>query len=470
LEKMNIYAALDKLPNLKKQVIIAVIDDWIYLNHPDLNNHIRVNNKEIPWNHIDDDKNWYIDDYNWWDFVKNTNNVMPSWTHWTMVAWIMAANTNNNIWIAWIVPNIKIMALNVFGGRSANSLYIGQAVKYAIDNWANIINLSLWWSQFEYANTYNDIFKEANSKWIIIVVSAWNWDEISSSNVWVNTSVNKLSPVCNETDKKTIIGVWALDKNWNVCKWSNYGNCVDFYAFWEWIISTSIDNEIPYEIWGWTSFSSPIIAWIIWIWFNKYWKVSPNIVYDALKNSLKWNIVDASKYLDYLDINIWELKNAISWMYKTWLTSKKTPEAFNYSRSLRRDEAAKFFVEYAKNVLHKKPDYSRQWCIFNDLNEATPSLRYAVTESCQLWLFNWKKWKFNPWDDFTNAQAVTVFIRLIDGYKKETWSHYANQYLIKAQNLWITDWTLINKAKNFDIPATRWDVAIMLYKWSKIKK
>jgi hypothetical protein len=71
-------------------------------------------------------------------------------------------------------------------------------------------------------------------------------------------------------------------------------------------------------------------------------------------------------------------------MYTNKLTSRSDPTSFKYSRELRRDEAAKFFVEYAKNVLNKKPDYSKEGCDFEDLYDATPSLRYAVRESCQL--------------------------------------------------------------------------------------
>ena len=50
-------------------VVVAVIDGGVYIKHPALKDHIWVNPKEIPDNHIDDDHNGYIDDVNGWDFI-----------------------------------------------------------------------------------------------------------------------------------------------------------------------------------------------------------------------------------------------------------------------------------------------------------------------------------------------------------------------------------------------------------------
>ena len=124
--------------------------------------------------------NWYVDDYNGRDFVNRTNNTKPAWSHGTAVAWVIAAERDNIIWIAGIVPEVKIMSLNVFSPYwSANDLNIIAAINYAIDKWADIINLSLWWTQFKYTNNFDEVFKKANEKWIIIVVAAWNGDTLS---------------------------------------------------------------------------------------------------------------------------------------------------------------------------------------------------------------------------------------------------------------------------------------------------
>jgi subtilisin family serine protease len=58
------------IPNLKgTNVIVAVIDSGIDIEHEDLKNIIWVNKGETPNNGIDDDKNGYIDDIHGWNFL-----------------------------------------------------------------------------------------------------------------------------------------------------------------------------------------------------------------------------------------------------------------------------------------------------------------------------------------------------------------------------------------------------------------
>jgi hypothetical protein len=57
------------------------------------------------------------------------------------------------------------------------------------------------------------------------------------------------------------------------------------------------------------------------------------------------------------------------------------------TKSLRRDEASKFFVQYAKESLGLTPDTSNISCEFSDLDSAWPDLKNLIKESCQLGLF-----------------------------------------------------------------------------------
>ncbi|WP_114750395.1 S8 family peptidase [Pleomorphovibrio marinus] len=57
----------DKTP--KRTVVVAVIDSGVDIEHEDLQGKIWVNEKEIPGNGIDDDKNGYVDDVNGWNFI-----------------------------------------------------------------------------------------------------------------------------------------------------------------------------------------------------------------------------------------------------------------------------------------------------------------------------------------------------------------------------------------------------------------
>ena len=65
----ELYRKLKLQPSY--EVIVAVIDGGVDINHEDLKQNIWVNRKEIPGNGIDDDKNGYIDDIYGWNFLGN---------------------------------------------------------------------------------------------------------------------------------------------------------------------------------------------------------------------------------------------------------------------------------------------------------------------------------------------------------------------------------------------------------------
>jgi cell wall-associated protease len=62
------YAELLK-GKVAKPIVVAVIDGGTDIKHEDLKDMLWVNQKEIPGNGIDDDKNGYVDDINGWNFI-----------------------------------------------------------------------------------------------------------------------------------------------------------------------------------------------------------------------------------------------------------------------------------------------------------------------------------------------------------------------------------------------------------------
>ena len=58
-------------------VVVAVVDEGVELDHPDLAGQAWVNSDEIAGNGIDDDTNGKVDDVNGWDFL---NGTRPSTT------------------------------------------------------------------------------------------------------------------------------------------------------------------------------------------------------------------------------------------------------------------------------------------------------------------------------------------------------------------------------------------------------
>lgn len=63
------YRTILKDKNPKKEVVVAVIDGGVDINHEDLKNVIWTNQDEIPDNQKDDDHNGYVDDVHGWNFI-----------------------------------------------------------------------------------------------------------------------------------------------------------------------------------------------------------------------------------------------------------------------------------------------------------------------------------------------------------------------------------------------------------------
>ena len=156
-------------------IVVAVVDTGVDYNHPDLDGNIWRNAGEIAGNGIDDDRNGYIDDTRGWDFVSGDNNPMDlDWDgHGTHVAGVIAAE-RNNFGITGVAYNAKIMpvrVLDTFGDGSLNNIAAG--IRYAADNGANVINLSLG-SEFNSSNVVNDAIQYANNKGSVVVMAAGN--------------------------------------------------------------------------------------------------------------------------------------------------------------------------------------------------------------------------------------------------------------------------------------------------------
>lgn len=301
LKHLNIEKAWKKVNN-SHPVVVAVIDDGVNINHPDLTDNIWV--EKDSWYGSSKIKNFTSD---------TIPDNLPTGRHWTRVAGIIWAEQNNNQGIAGIAKNALIMPLRVFDFEwNARGDDIINAIYYAINHNANIINISLGQSQFLYTDKYDAIFKSAYEKWVVVVIASGNGDILSYKNTGINTTINPLSPVCNNNWGRTYsIWVWSLSQSWQLAPWSNYGACVSLFTPWENIFSTSIalfnkESWVDYDTDNGSSFSAPMIAGIVALWYNQFWYVSPDIVYSSLLESrimnLAWSyVVDAAKYIDILE-------------------------------------------------------------------------------------------------------------------------------------------------------------------------
>ena len=138
------------------EIIVAICDEGVKYNHPDLIDNMWVNKDEIPGNGIDDDNNGYVDDIHGWNFLSTTDYPKEiSWNedgdkgHGTHVAGTVAAVNNNGLGVGGVAggsgngDGIKMMSCQVFSGNSSATIAArAKAYEYAANNGACIIQCS----------------------------------------------------------------------------------------------------------------------------------------------------------------------------------------------------------------------------------------------------------------------------------------------------------------------------------------
>lgn len=223
-------------------IVIAITDTGVDYTHPDLAANIWNNDGETPDNGIDDDGNGYIDDIRGWDFSNNDNNPFDDHGHGTHCAGIASAVTNNDVGIAGVSWNCRIMpvkGLNKYGSGSSEDL--ANCIYYAADNGADVISMS--WGSSSPSSLIEDALEYAYTKGIFLVAAAGNSD---TSRKHYPSGFEK------------VLSVSATDENDEKASFSNYGYCVDVAAPGVSILST-LPNE-NYKRYSGTSMACPHVA------------------------------------------------------------------------------------------------------------------------------------------------------------------------------------------------------------------
>jgi len=135
----------------RPDIIVAVIDSGIDTEIPQLAASLWRNEREMNGRAgVDDDGNGYVDDFHGWDFRDNDNSsIRGSSLHWhgTFVAGIIAA-APGELPIVGVAPGVRLMDVRFLDSRNQFSSSdwgaFAEAVDYAVDNGADIINLSIY--------------------------------------------------------------------------------------------------------------------------------------------------------------------------------------------------------------------------------------------------------------------------------------------------------------------------------------
>lgn len=224
-EKINVINFLEKLLNKQR-------NDRIFTN---------------------DDSNTITDD------SYGNNNVQGTYSinHGTKVTSVLAANRNNDEGIKGVFDNVQVMSLNVIAYGDPFDKDIALAIRYAVNNGAKIINLSLSNAFSVHRKWVDDAIRYAAKNDVLIVTSSGN------ESIDVDTEMNYPNDddYLNEEFVSNFIKVGAstfyADKRL-VSDISNYGKRqVDIFAPGENIMTLKRNG---FQFVNGTSYSAPIVS------------------------------------------------------------------------------------------------------------------------------------------------------------------------------------------------------------------
>ncbi len=282
--------------------VIAIVDSGIDETHLDLKNKIWINEDEIAGDKKDNDGNGFIDDTWGWNFVKRNNNSHDKYGHGTHVSGIAAAVTNNGRGIAGVAfpDNIKIMVIKVLSDSGIGfTSDEAKGIKYAADNGAKVINLSLGSGD---SQTIRDAVNYAWGKGVLIVAAAGN-----------NNGGAVIYPAAYEN----VIAVSATNYNDDIASFSSVGPEVDvaapgvnvFSTFpgYKFYIGTVNGRARYYDVGSGTSMAAPQVAGLAGLLFaqnNTRNNVAVRSIIEATANDL--GTAGKDNYFGYGRINVYK--------------------------------------------------------------------------------------------------------------------------------------------------------------------
>lgn len=250
---IKMAAAWEVVKGSAGEVVIAVVDGGTDIDHPDLNANLWVNTAEIPNNNVDDDGNGFVDDIHGWNFPLQSGDpsgldMTPiSADHGSNTAGIACAVTDNGAGVAGTSWNARLMAINAADAIEDRAVDYGyEGVLYAVENGANVINLS-WGREGAPSIFEQEIIAFAHARGCAIIAAAGN----------DNNDVPNYPAAY-----PYVLSVAATDLADVKASLSNYGTTVDLAAPGVSILSTLNNGEFGSFPQG-TSFSSPMVAGVV---------------------------------------------------------------------------------------------------------------------------------------------------------------------------------------------------------------
>lgn len=224
------------------------------------------------------------------EYGKYGNNevVGPDALHGTHVAGIIGANRENNIGVKGVAENVKIIAIRAVPNGDELDKDVANAIRYAADNGARVINMSFGKAYSPQKHWVDDAVKYADSKGVLLVAAAGNDGKDVDETPQYPNRIAK-----NGQEFKNWISVGALDFKTGgemVANFSNFGKKgVDVFA-----PGVAIYNTVPgseYEELDGTSMASPVVTGLAALLFSYF----PELTHHQVKEII---LKSATKFQD----------------------------------------------------------------------------------------------------------------------------------------------------------------------------
>ncbi len=204
------------------------------------------------------------DDYNNVNerYYGNNDVEGPDANHGTHVAGIIAATRGNDVGMDGIANNVRIMSVRCVPDGDERDKDVANAIRYAVDNGATIINMSFGKSYKWNKNVVDKAVKYARKKDVLLVHAAGNdGSNTDEANNFPNDKYLKrgwFKPKYADNWIEVGAAHWKGGDNM-AASFSNYGKeNVDLFAPGTAIYSTTVDDN--YASYQGTSMASPVVA------------------------------------------------------------------------------------------------------------------------------------------------------------------------------------------------------------------
>lgn len=217
----------------------------------------------------------------------NPDVAGPDASHGTHVAGIIGAIRNNDVGMNGVANNVRIMPVRAVPDGDERDKDVANAIRYAADNGAHIINMSFGKSYSPYKEVVDDAIKYAEQKGVLMVHAAGNSSENTDEEENYPTDIFGSGMQGPSASLWLSVGAsgWKPDSAF-VGDFSNYGDRnVDLFAPGVDIYSTVPDNK--YERNQGTSMAAPVVSGVAAVLMSYYPDLTAAQIREIIMKSVK---------------------------------------------------------------------------------------------------------------------------------------------------------------------------------------